>query len=178
MKRLVLLILLILISIGCVKKEESTTSCNFYEEHFFKSAKSDIPEGEKFAQRLKLTRAVTIKRFTIEMDLMNSQSVNFSVHKANYTGGVSPENSTLLGSTTITSSHVTNSGKVEFVINGVSAHSDDNIYLIIEPIGGSVRIYSQKVSIFDLYGEIWFFDGNGTWTKNTLYDLSFSMSGC
>ena len=171
-----LFLLFLLLLVGCKKEDDGVTSCSFYEEHFGGLYNSTYVLGEKASQRFNITNGFSLKKITLEMDLLNSQTVTLSVYKA-VNGQSTPAGGNLLGQSTITSSNVANTGKIEFPFNGVSLGGEYyDYYLIIEATGGSFEMTSQYRSIFNIYGEIWGYS-SGTWTRDDDYDFSFSLGG-
>jgi hypothetical protein len=170
-----LLFALVLFS-SCNKKgDDKIMSCSFYEEHFGSGSNSTYTIGQKAAQRFIVTSSATIKAITLEMDLLNSQTVTLSLYREN-SGNTTPANNVLLAQTTITSSHVANSGKIEFKLSSSSVVSGNDYYFVLESTGGSFEMTKQTTSIFDLYGEVWKYNSSA-WTSDQNYDFSFSITG-
>lgn len=160
--------------ISCNKKDDDDgMSCSFYEEHFGGIYSATFVPGEKAAQRFKLTRSTALTKITLEMDLLNSQSITMSVHQG---GNGSPTGSTRVAQSTILSSSVSNTGKVSFNFNGTRLSSGTDYYLILESTGGNFEMTMQYRSFFDIYGEVWEYSSS-TWNDDPDYDFSFSMNG-
>lgn len=111
---------------------------------------------------------------TLEMDLENSTSVSLSVYRA-LDGTESPDNSELIGKSTVISSTRTNSGKISFKFKGVDSPSGW-YYYIIEPEGGDISMKLHSASWWDFLGEVWVFESS-SWTRNNSYDYSFGIAG-
>lgn len=163
--------------ISCKSDDGSSTTCNFYEEHFHDSTTMTYTLGQKAAQRFNITNGFKLKKITLEMHVLNSDTITLSVYKA-VNGQTTPAGGNLLGQSTIQSDLVANTGKIEFPFSGSPFLGGENYdyYLILEATGGDFEVTVQSASWFDLYGEIWTYSAS-TWTKNVNYDFSFALSG-
>lgn len=175
-KSLTLSFLLLFSLISCNSKDDdSGISCSFREEHFGGTSTETYNLGQKAAQRFILNRSMSLSTITLEMDLLNSQTVTMTVLKLTPTGTQLPTNSTEIARATINSGSVANIGKITFSFNSPRLEGGE-YYYIIEALGGSFEITKQSAWPFDIYGEVWKLSG-GAWTKDTNYDFSFAAAG-
>lgn len=173
MKSSVLVLLFSLALISCkVKTDSPVSSCSFSEEHFGGSGTVYVSNGQKIAQRFRLGKNIGFKTATIEMDLHTSTSVKFSLFADN---SGSPAGASVLSQTTINSSLVTNSGKITFTVSNTQLNVGSYYYMILEPVGGDIKVIRKTQAPFGIDGEIWTY--NGAWSSSTAYDFSLGITG-